>query len=96
MDRHEILKKLQADTGNFKQFDVATLKLFGSVVRDQAGASSDVDILVRFKSTPNYDRFMDLKFHLETLLGVEVDLVTESALRPEMRQAVEKDALLVA
>lgn len=96
MDRHEILKKLQADAGNFKQFDVATLKLFGSVARDQAGALSDVDILVRFHNAPSYDRYMDLKFHLEDLLGVEVDLVTDDALRTELRQIVEKDALLVA
>lgn len=96
MDRHEILKKLQTDPGNFKQFDVATLKLFGSVARDQAGTLSNVDILVRFQNAPSYDRYMDLKFYLEALLGIEVDLVTESALRPELRHAVEKDALLVA
>jgi uncharacterized protein len=96
MNRQEILRKLQADSGNFKQFDVASLKLFGSFARDQAGRLSDVDMLVRFQGAPTYDRFMDLKFYLEALLGIDVDLVTEDALRPELRDAVEKDALRVA
>lgn len=96
MNRQEILRKLQADSGNFKQFDVASLKLFGSFARDQAGKLSDVDMLVRFQGAPTYDRFMDLKFYLEALLGIDVDLVTEDALRPELRGAVEKDALRVA
>lgn len=51
---------------------------------------------MRFKDAPSYDRFMDLKFHLEEVLGIRVDLVTEDALRPGMRLSVEKDALLVA
>jgi uncharacterized protein len=43
-----------------------------------------------------YDRYMDLKFHLEEALGIPVDLVTEDALRLEMRDAVEREALMVA
>jgi predicted nucleotidyltransferase len=39
---------------------------------------------------------MGHKFHLEDALGIRIDLVTEDALRPEMRQSVEPDALLVA
>lgn len=96
MTRQEILETLQADQGNFKQFDVASLKLFGSFARNDASALSDVDILVRFQHAPSYDRYMDLKFHLEALLGLEVDLVTEDAVRLELKQSVEKDALLVA
>jgi uncharacterized protein len=92
----EILHKLKSETVAFKQLRVASLKLFGSAARDQAGPDSDADFLVCFDTTPTYDRFMDLKFHLETVLGLKVDLVTEHALRPEMRQAIEKDVLLVA
>ena len=96
MNRLEILQKLQSNPDNFKQFDVASLKLFGSFARDDAHMTSDVDILVRFRQVPNYDRYMDLKFYLEALIGLEVDLVTEDALRSELRHAVERDALLVA
>ena len=96
MNSSHIIAKLRSDRDALKNLGVASLKLFGSVARDSAGADSDADFLVRFKDAPSYDRFMDLKFHLEDALGIRVELVTEDALRPEMRQSVERDALLVA
>jgi uncharacterized protein len=96
MNSAHILAKLKTDRHALNSLGVASLKLFGSAARDAAGADSDADFLVRFKDAPTYDRFMDLKFHLEDALGIQVDLVTEDALRPEMRQSVERDALLVA
>jgi predicted nucleotidyltransferase len=39
---------------------------------------------------------MDLKFHLEDLLGARVDLVTENALRPQVRRAITGELLNVA
>jgi predicted nucleotidyltransferase len=38
---------------------------------------------------------MELKFYLEDLLGTGVDLVTEKALRPEVRQAIEEEMINV-
>ncbi len=95
MNSVAVLSALKNDLA-FHRLGVASLKLFGSAARDTAEAHSDLDFLVRFNGTPSYDRYMDLKFHLEEVLGVSVDLVTEDALRPEMRQSVERDALLVA
>jgi uncharacterized protein len=96
MNSAHILAKLRTDRDALNNLGVASLKLFGSAARDAAGADSDADFLVRFNGAPSYDRFMDLKFHLEDALGMRIDLVTEDALRPEMRQSVERDALLVA
>jgi uncharacterized protein len=96
MNSVEILHKLKSETVAFKQLRVASLKLFGSAARDQAGPDSDADFLVCFDTPPTYDRFTDLKFHLETVLGLQVDLVTEDGLRPEIRQAIEKDVQRVA
>jgi uncharacterized protein len=95
MNSGAVLSALKNDLA-FRRLGVASLKLFGSAARDTAKAHSDLDFLVRFNGTPSYDRYMDLKFHLEEVPGVSVDLVTEDALRPEMRQSVERDALLVA
>jgi predicted nucleotidyltransferase len=39
---------------------------------------------------------MDLKFYLEDLLGTSVDLVTDKALRPEIRKAIEREKINVA
>ena len=59
--------------------------MFGSVARDEASPSSDVDVLVEFSGEASFDQFMDLTCYLEDLFGRSVDLVTTKALRPELR-----------
>ena len=79
-----------------ERFGVKSLSLFGSAVRAEMGEASDVDVLVEFEGPATFDRFMDLKFYLEELLGRSVDLVTPKALKPRMRPAVEQEAVRVA
>lgn len=75
------------------RFGVAGLALFGSSVRDEAGAASDVDILVRFEGPADSRRYFGVQFYLEDLLGAPVDLVTDKALRSELRPYVEAEAV---
>ena len=77
-------------------FGVKDLMLFGSAVRDEISPESDVDVLVEFEQQPDFDRFMDLKFFLEDILKVKVDLVTRAALKPRMRPMIEKEAIHVS
>ncbi len=79
-----------------RRFGVARLALFGSFARGQERPGSDVDILVAFEGQTTFDRYFDLKFWLEDLLGRPVDLVTEKALRPELAADVLSEALNVA
>jgi len=79
-----------------RRFFVKTLAIFGSVTRDEAHCKSDVDILVLFDRKASFDLFMDLKFYLEDLLGTPVDLVTDKALRPQVRRAIEQELIHVA
>jgi len=97
MSRAEVLARLSAerDTLN-RRFGVVTLSVFGSAARDMLSASSDVDLLVDFQTPPDFDRYFDLKFYLEDVLGRPVDLVTRQALRPELRPRVESEAVHVA
>jgi hypothetical protein len=53
-------------------------------------------VLVVFEGKPTFDAFMDLLFYLEDLLGARVDLVTDNALRPQVRQAIEGELVDVA
>lgn len=78
------------------RFGVHRLMLFGSAYRGEMRPDSDVDLLVEFDGPATFDRYMDLKFHVESLLGRPVDLVTPSALRPAWRPAIEKESLRVA
>lgn len=68
------------------------LALFGSVSRDGAESGSDVDILVRFDGPATSRRYFGVQFHLEDILGRPVDLVTDKALRPELRSYIENKA----
>ena len=53
-------------------------------------------MLVEFTRAATFDGFMDLKFYLEDLLGLRVDLVTSKALRKELKKAIEKDLIHVS
>jgi predicted nucleotidyltransferase len=78
-----------------RRFGVSRLALFGSVVRDAAQQGSDVDVLVAFDGPATSARYFGVQFYLEDLLGCPVDLVTEKALRPELRPFIEKEAVHV-
>lgn len=92
MDRAEATQLLaQAKPDLQRQFGVTRLALFGSTVRDQRRADSDVDVLVAFDGPASAARYFGVQFHLEDLLGCPVDLVTEKALRAELRPFIERE-----
>ena len=74
-----------------ERFGVTKLVLFGSFARDTARDDSDVDLLVRFDGPPTGNQYFGVQFYLEDLLGCPVDLVTEKALRPELRPYIEQE-----
>ena len=76
-----------------QRFGVTRLALFGSTARDAATANSDVDILVDFDGAATSHRYFGVQFYLEDLLGCSVDLVTEKALRQELRPYIEREAI---
>ena len=61
-----------------KRWQVTELALFGSVLRDDFGPESDVDVLVRFKEDAQYTLFDldDMEMELKKIFGREVDLVS--------------------
>jgi predicted nucleotidyltransferase len=79
-----------------ERFGVVSLRLFGSVVRDEARSAGDIDILVDLGGPAGFSQYMDLLFFLEDLLGEKVDLVTVRGLREELRPEVEREAVRVA
>lgn len=96
MKRSETLKLLtQHKPELMRRFGVIDLALFGSTIRDAAGEDSDVDILVAFDGPATSERYFGVQFYLEDLLGRPVDLVTDKALRPELRPYVEREAVRV-
>jgi predicted nucleotidyltransferase len=78
-----------------ERYGVVQLALFGSTARDAARADSDIDILVAFDGPATSERYFGVQFYLEDLFGCPVDLVTDKAVRPELRPFIEKEAVHV-
>ena len=75
------------------RFGVVRLALFGSTARGTAGVDSDVDVLVAFDGPATPEAFFGVQFYLEDLFGCAVDLVSERALRPQLKPYVDRDAI---
>ncbi|HES76941.1 MAG TPA: DNA polymerase subunit beta [bacterium] len=92
MDRQRALDLLAHSKPELaRRFGVTRLALFGSTARDQTTARSDVDILVGFDGPANSRRYFGVQFFLEDLLACPVDLVTDKALRAELRPFIERE-----
>lgn len=86
MNQEKALEILSSSAEILKaRFDVVSLSLFGSIAREEATEESDVDILVSFSGPATSQQYFGVQFYLEDLMGVDIDLVTEKALRPELK-----------
>ena len=96
MNRTQALQLLtQHKSELMRRFGVTDLALFGSTVRDAARTDSDVDVLVAFDGPATSARYFGVQLYLEDLMGCPVDLVTDKALRPELRPYIENEAVHV-
>ena len=69
------------------------VRVFGSVARGEAGSSSDVDVLVRLAPGRSLFDLCALGDELEDLLGCHVDVLTEAAISPYIRERVLAEAI---
>ncbi len=71
-----------------RKWKITELALFGSVLRDDFGPESDIDVLVSFAEGASWNlwHLMDMQEELEGVLGREVDLVEKRALRNPFRR----------
>lgn len=96
MRKDEVLKLLAEHKPELvRRFGITDLALFGSTVRDAASPDSDIDILVSFDGPATSKRYFGVQFYLEDLLGCPIDLVTDKALRPQLRPYIEASAIHV-
>jgi len=91
-DTARILETLRTEIDAFRRIGVTRLAVFGSAARGQLRDDSDLDFLVdlKFKS---FDAYMDVKELLEALFERPVDLVLTSALKPELRDDILREAV---
>lgn len=79
-----------------RRHHITRLALFGSALRDDFNANSDLDVLVEFEngSTPGL-AFFDMEAELSNIVGRKVDLNTPNFLSGQFREMVLKDAEVV-
>ncbi|MFN2340877.1 MAG: nucleotidyltransferase family protein [Halanaerobium sp.] len=86
MTGQEIIEFLKKNRSTLNKFGVKRIALFGSYVKNEANNNSDIDLLVVFRAgEKTFDNFMDLKFYLEDNLNKDIDLVTNDALKEELK-----------
>ena len=71
------------------------MRLFGSVLRQEARPDSDVDLLIDLAEDRGFDDYLALIEELESVLGRRVDLITDRGLSPYFRPYIEAEAQLL-
>ena len=86
-DRKDDIRQITAKHGAYN------VRVFGSVVRGEAGPESDIDLLIEKGPTTSSWFPAGLVLDLEELLGRRVEIVTEKALNPYLRERVLGEAV---
>jgi len=81
-----ILKQHEADIKS--RYGVRDIGIFGSYLHSNQKRNSDLDILVEFNKAPGFFKFIELEEYLTEILGVKVDLVMKSALKPKIGEHI--------
>jgi len=92
----EIRKKLEELKPSLKEkFGVKSLGVFGSYIRGEEKKGSDLDILVEFEETASLSLldFIGLENYLSEELGVKVDLVEKSTLKPRIGKHILEEVV---
>ncbi len=94
MDVHTILKDYrEAIVRIAASHGARNIRIFGSLARGQARPDSDIDILIKLDPERSLLDIIAIKQDLEDLLGRQVDVVTEAAISPYIRDQVLKEAV---
>jgi predicted nucleotidyltransferase len=75
--------------------DVSMVGIFGSIARGEARKKSDIDLIVRFSKRKSLLALVRLERELSEALGRKVDLLTEAAISPYLREGILKEMQVV-
>lgn len=95
--REEITQLIKQNQETISGYGAKHLGLFGSFVRNEVDAESDIDLIVEFiPGSKTYDNFINLAYFLEDLFGRRVELVTPSSLSRYLKPHIEKSIQYVS
>ena len=79
-----------------REYNPEMIGIFGSYARNENLQSSDIDILVKFKSTLSLLQLLHIERLLSQKLGIKVDLVTEGAVKNRIvKESINKDLQII-
>ena len=78
-----------------RQNDVARIGVFGSIARGEFNEQSDIDLLIEFSKRKSLLALVALERQIFTALGRKVDLLTEAAISPYLRDRIKRDLRII-
>ncbi|SMO88519.1 nucleotidyltransferase family protein [Gracilimonas mengyeensis] len=94
--KDEILKLLEENREQIKEFGVSKLGLFGSYAKNEQTEESDMDFLVLFdEGQKNYDNLFHTAEYLESLFGCEVDVLTDKSISSWLKPYIDEHIVYV-
>lgn len=76
-------------------YNVDRIGVFGSVARNEQKVTSDVDVLVELTNPIGMFKFIELEEFLSKVIGKKVDLVTNKAIKPAIREEILQEVVYV-
>ena len=97
MTRVEAILKLKDRASAIRALGATSLYLFGSTVRDDARAGSDLDVFIDYDPASRFNALdlVGIKQYLEDELKVPVDVTTRDGLHPMLKLDIERSAIRV-
>jgi len=77
------------------RYDAERIAIFGSYARGEAGAKSDIDILVRFARPKSLFQLVQIEDEIRQLIHMKVDLVTEKSVSPYLAGSIHRDEVVI-
>jgi predicted nucleotidyltransferase len=98
MTRDEVISALKAHEPELRLRGVSRAGVFGSLARDEAGPTSDIDVLIRFEPEAPITLwdYASLKRRVARILGVRrgaIDVIDLDAMNSRVRPSAERDAI---
>ncbi|NLL09744.1 MAG: nucleotidyltransferase family protein [Methanomicrobiales archaeon] len=96
-ERDEILSILKRESHDLKErFGVIKIGLFGSVVRNEAGDLSDLDLLIELDpESVTYKKYLDLEAYLQSLFPRKIEIVTTDGVSPYILPYISREVVWV-
>lgn len=93
MNSEEIFELIRQKKSEFDRFGASRIGLFGSQIRGEASAESDIDFIVEFVTgQKNHDNYINLCLFLEDLFNKKIDLLTLESLSPHLKDRILGEA----